>query len=131
MAMSKHCARLWHDVPESADFVMYWWDNAGDFTRAGRLRRFGLITTNSLRQTFNRRVIERHMMAKPPLSLTFAIPDHPWVDSAEGAAVRIAMTVGRAFGARVLWLKYTQNGKQGMVKSVSNCLNGKGESSPT
>ena len=26
--------------------------------------------------------------------LTFAIPDHPWVDSANGAAVRIAMTVG-------------------------------------
>ena len=28
------------------------------------------------------------------LSLVFAIPDHPWVDSADGAAVRIAMTVG-------------------------------------
>ena len=30
------------------------------------------------------------------LHLTFAIPDHPWVDSADGAAVRIAMTVGTA-----------------------------------
>lgn len=29
-----------------------------------------------------------------PLSLVFAIPDHPWVDTADGAAVRIAMTVG-------------------------------------
>jgi hypothetical protein len=29
----------------------------------------------------------------PALSLVFAIPDHPWVDSADGAAVRIAMTV--------------------------------------
>ncbi len=29
----------------------------------------------------------------PPLSLRFAIPDHPWVESADGAAVRIAMTV--------------------------------------
>jgi very-short-patch-repair endonuclease len=28
-----------------------------------------------------------------PLSLVFAIPDHPWVDSVDGAAVRIAMTV--------------------------------------
>jgi hypothetical protein len=28
------------------------------------------------------------------LSLVFAIPDHPWVDSAQGAAVRIAMSVG-------------------------------------
>ncbi|MEO6018412.1 MAG: type IIL restriction-modification enzyme MmeI, partial [Polaromonas sp.] len=30
----------------------------------------------------------------PALALAFAIPDHPWVDSANGAAVRIAMTVG-------------------------------------
>jgi hypothetical protein len=28
------------------------------------------------------------------LSIVFAIPDHPWVDSALGAAVRISMTVG-------------------------------------
>lgn len=84
----------WPEVPESADFVMYWWNHAADRTRAGELRRFGLITTNSLRQTFNRRVLERHLGGRPPLSLAFAIPDHPWVDSADGAAVRIAMTVG-------------------------------------
>jgi hypothetical protein len=92
--------KTWPEVPESADFVMYWWNHAADSTRASMLRRFGLITTNSLRQTFNRRVIERHMAAKPPLSLAFAIPDHPWIDSGEGAAVRIAMTVGTA-GTRV------------------------------
>lgn len=34
--------------------------------------------------------------ALPPLGLCLAIPDHPWVDSADGAAVRIAMTVGAA-----------------------------------
>ena len=89
----------WPDVPDTADFVMYWWEHAAQLTRAGKLRRFGLITTNSLRQTFNRRVIERHLGEKPPLSLLFAIPDHPWVDSADGAAVRIAMTVGQAAGA--------------------------------
>lgn len=82
------------DVPESADFVMYWWNHAGELTRIGQVRQFGLITTNSLRQTFNRRVVERHLSVKPPLTLAFAIPDHPWVDSADGAAVRIAMTVG-------------------------------------
>ena len=84
----------WKDVPESADFVMYWWNQASDLTRRADVRRFGFITTNSLRQTFNRRVLEHHLSAKPPLSLTFAVPDHPWVDSADGAAVRIAMTVG-------------------------------------
>jgi hypothetical protein len=30
------------------------------------------------------------------LTLAYAIPDHPWVDNADGAAVRIAMTVGSA-----------------------------------
>jgi len=81
-------------VPKSADFVMYWWEKAALATRAGKLRRFGLITTNSLRQTFNRRVLEPHLAdPKTPLSLVFAIPDHPWVDAGDGAAVRIAMTV--------------------------------------
>jgi hypothetical protein len=83
-------------VPESADFVLYWWHKAAELTRAGRAKRFGLITTNSLRQTFARRVVQAQMSATPPLSLLFAIPDHPWVDTAEGAAVRIAMTVGAA-----------------------------------
>jgi hypothetical protein len=47
-------------------------------------------------QVFNRKVVAAHLKAKPPLSLVFAIPDHPWVDSADGAAVRIAMTVAEA-----------------------------------
>ncbi|RUR26706.1 class I SAM-dependent DNA methyltransferase [Vreelandella andesensis] len=84
-------------VPESADFVMYWWHIAAETVRSGSAQQFGFITTNSLRQTFNRRVLEPHLNdAKKPLSLTFAIPDHPWVDGNDGAAVRIAMTVGRA-----------------------------------
>ncbi|QNP54514.1 class I SAM-dependent DNA methyltransferase (plasmid) [Hymenobacter qilianensis] len=83
-------------VDESADLVMYWWERAADVTRLGHTEAFGFITTNSITQTFNRRLIQRHLAASPPLSLTFAIPDHPWVDSADGAAVRIAMSVGRA-----------------------------------
>ena len=86
----------WPEVPESADFVMYWWHQAAQQVRTGRVERFGFITTNSLRQTFNRRVIEQHLNAKEPLTLAFAVPDHPWVDSAHGAAVRIAMSVGTA-----------------------------------
>ncbi len=119
--------RAYRNVPDSADYVMFWWDKAAELVAAGRARRFGLITTNSLRQTFNRRVLEHHLAATPsvgaplagaqgqvrdgqvrdgqvrdgqvrdlPLHLAFAIPDHPWVDSAEGAAVRIAMTVAAA-----------------------------------
>lgn len=85
----------WTEVPESADFVMYWWHIAAESVRAGHVQQFGFITTNSIRQTFNRRVIQAQLEAKSPLSLVFAIPDHPWVDSADGAQVRIAMTVGR------------------------------------
>jgi hypothetical protein len=129
-------------VPDSADFVLYWWHKAAQLVRGGQAQRFGLITTNSLRQTLARRVVQMHLdgsarvpravsrvlagnrpqgsastpddqtpddaqgrssagtpkMAREdacaPLSLAFAIPDHPWVDTAEGAAVRIAMTVG-------------------------------------
>jgi hypothetical protein len=82
------------EVGESSDFVMYWWNLAAHLVRSGKVQRFGFITTNSLRQTFNRRVLEPHLNAKDPLSLIFAIPDHPWVETADGAAVRIAMTVG-------------------------------------
>jgi hypothetical protein len=120
----------WSYVPESADFVMYWWQKAALAVRMGETRRMGLITTNSLTMIFNRRVIEaalsgplpaaalpapsgaepRHAGALMPrhtpksgagtprpglgdAHLAFAIPDHPWVDVADGAAVRIAMSV--------------------------------------
>jgi hypothetical protein len=84
----------WPAVPETADFVMYWWQHASESVRSASARRFGLITTNSVTMIFNRQVLEAQQAAKPPLHLAFAIPDHPWVDSADGAAVRIAMTVG-------------------------------------
>ena len=86
----------WHDVPESADFVMHWWHAAAQKVALGEARRFGLITTNSLPQTFNRRVVQAALASVKPLHLTYAIADHPWVDSADGAAVRISMTVGAA-----------------------------------
>ncbi|MCL2876931.1 MAG: class I SAM-dependent DNA methyltransferase [Betaproteobacteria bacterium] len=89
-ALTKTYAKL----PESCDFVMYWWHKAAEQVRAGRARRFGFITTNSINQVFNRRVLGLHLEDKNPLHLAFAIPDHPWVDAADGAAVRIAMTIG-------------------------------------
>ena len=84
---------------ESADFVMYWWDRAAELlTRKGTvLRRFGFVTTNSISQVFQRRVMERHLKAKKPISLVMAIPDHPWTKAGrDSAAVRIAMTVAEA-----------------------------------
>jgi len=84
----------WPEVPESADFVMHWWHIAAEAVRSDNAKRFGFITTNSIKQTFNRRVVQAQLDAKNPLSLAFAIPDHPWVDAGDGAQVRIAMTVG-------------------------------------
>ncbi len=80
------------DVPETVDYVMYWWNHAAGLVRAGKARRFGLITTNSITQTFNRGVVQRHLEVRHPVSIAFAVADHPWVDSEDGAAVRIAMT---------------------------------------
>lgn len=82
-------------INDSTDLVMYWWDRAATlFTRKGSsLRRFGLVTTNSITQVFNRRVVARHLEGKEPMSLLMAIPDHPWTKATrEAAAVRIAMT---------------------------------------
>ena len=42
---------VYPNVPDSADYVMYWWDKAAELARAGKIKRFGFITTNSLRQT--------------------------------------------------------------------------------
>ena len=81
-------------IPENADFVMYWWDKAASLVNAGAVHRFGLITTNSLRQTFNRVLLDQWLGHN--ISLAYVIPDHPWVDSADGAAVRVAMTVAQA-----------------------------------
>ena len=92
-------------LPGGADFVMHFWDEAA--TRLLRkpikgktnpLRRFGFITTNSVTQTFSRRVIERYARAKESLSLVYAVPDHPWQKAAGKAAVRIAITVAARGG---------------------------------
>jgi hypothetical protein len=105
---SPYAEALWKAHPamnESADFVMYWWDHAAALLtrRDTVLRRFGLVTTNSISQVFQRRVVERHLRAKSPISIVMAISDHPWTKAAaDAAAVRIAMTVceaGKYLGA--------------------------------
>lgn len=94
------CWKVRKDIPGGADFVMHFWNQAaeillrkGDRTKPNPLRRFGFITTNSITQTFSRRVIENRMKGSDVLSLVFAVPDHPWLKASDKAAVRIAMTV--------------------------------------
>ena len=82
------------DVPDSADLVMFWWHTAAGIVARGDARQAGLITTNSITSLFNRRVLAARMSSSDsPCSIAFAIPDHPWVETTDGASVRIAMTV--------------------------------------
>jgi hypothetical protein len=96
------CWKARPHLPGGADFVMHFWDEAAERLlrkptkgQQNPLRRFGFITTNSITQTFSRRVIERYMAVKEALSLVFAIPNHPWLKASDKAAVRIAMTVAQ------------------------------------
>jgi hypothetical protein len=81
----------YRNVPDSADYVMYWWYRAAREVAEGRTIRAGLITTNTITQRQNRVVITD--AAERGACVTWAVADHPWTDDAEGAAVRVAMTV--------------------------------------
>jgi len=88
---------LWEtypEIPEKADLVMYWWHQAARLCSFKHIYRFGFITTNSITQIFQRRVLAEFIAgSSAPLYIVFAIPDHPWVDSESAAAVRVAMTI--------------------------------------
>ena len=85
-----------NQVPDSCDFVMYWWYKAAKLAAHSNISKFGFVTTNSITQTFNRRIVQEALTDTHPIYITFAIPDHPWVNSENCAAVRIAITAGAA-----------------------------------
>ncbi|WP_086608356.1 DNA methyltransferase [Erythrobacter donghaensis] len=83
-------------VPKSADFVMQWWDRAAHILAAedSPLIRFGFVTTNSITQTFSRRVIENYLepqaaVSDPP-SMAVRIPACYLPESAQrcGSGIR-------------------------------------------
>jgi hypothetical protein len=85
-------------VPGSVDLVMYWVSRSGELLKRGPLRRFGLVTTNSITQPLNRGPLEDAISGKNPSSLIYAVPDHPWIDTSDGAAVRVSMIVAERGG---------------------------------
>jgi mRNA-degrading endonuclease YafQ of YafQ-DinJ toxin-antitoxin module len=89
----KALRKVFSDVPENVDYVMYWWHKGAELVGHGLAHRCGLITTNSISQAFCRQLVEKHNSGEYSVSYSFAIPDHPWVDAADGAAVRVALTV--------------------------------------
>ena len=80
-------------VPDGVDLVMYWWHNAAKLIQSKSIKRFGFITTHTIHSIFNRRILKSFINSNNPVSIVFAIPDHPWVDTIDAAKIRIAMTV--------------------------------------
>ncbi len=108
----------YEDVPENVDLVMYWWFRAAEEVGAGRARGFGFVTTNSISQAFNRRVVADALGRYEEMKIAFAIPDHPWVDPADGAAVRIAMTCVRGGGGAGELLEVVEEAEGGGEERV-------------
>jgi len=69
---------------------MYWWNKAALLTEQSAVKSFGLITTNSIVQSYSNSLIQKYLDRKEIL-INFAVPDHPWVDSQDCADVRVAM----------------------------------------
>ncbi len=85
-------------VPAEADLVAYWVEKGARELDAGRVRRVGLVTTNSVRGGANRRVLDPICDAG---AMWEAWADEPWI--VEGAAVRVSMFgYGEGFATRRL-----------------------------
>lgn len=83
--------RVYSSVPAKADLVMLWWWRCAQIVSRHEAIRAGLITTNSISQGSHHSVIRKAQEAGA--TIVWAIPDHPWNVSEDGAAVRVAMTV--------------------------------------
>ena len=73
-------------VPAEADLVCYWLVKAGEQVGAGRAKRVGLVSTNSIRGGANRRALRAAIEGRPIFE---AWSDEPWV--IDGAAVRVSL----------------------------------------
>ena len=73
-------------VPAEADLVCYWFVKGGEQIKAGRVKRVGLVSTNSIRGGANRRALQTAIEGRPVFE---AWSDEPWV--IDGAAVRVSL----------------------------------------
>ena len=73
-------------VPREADLVCYWFEQARRHLEQGKVKRVGMLATNSIRGGANREVLAR---IKRTGDIFMAWSDREW--SLEGAAVRISM----------------------------------------
>ncbi|QPH54934.1 class I SAM-dependent DNA methyltransferase [Pontivivens ytuae] len=85
---AKALRAAWPDVPGGVDLVAYWVASAWRAVEAGRTRRVGLVTTNSIRGGANRSVLAAPAEAG---AIFEAWSDEPW--TVAGAAVRVSMVM--------------------------------------
>jgi len=79
--------RIYKDrIPGGADLVTYWFEKARAQLEAGKVKRVGLVATNSIRGGANRKVLERILQTTPIFE---AWSDEEWVNN--GAAVRVSL----------------------------------------
>jgi hypothetical protein len=88
--------RAFTDLPGDIDLVYYWWARGADLVGRSKVKRCGLITTNTLRQATGQKVIFKALTGPHPVSIVYGIADHPWRDIETDAAVRVSMTVTTA-----------------------------------
>ncbi|MCY4540519.1 MAG: N-6 DNA methylase [Chloroflexi bacterium] len=73
-------------VPPEADLVCYWFEKAREHIENGKVKRAGLLATNSIRGGANREVLKR---IKETGGIFMAWSDREWI--LDGAAVRVSM----------------------------------------
>jgi type II restriction/modification system DNA methylase subunit YeeA len=96
-------------VPNGADLVCYFFEKARAEIAANKVKRAGLLTTNSIRGGANRRVLDR---IKQTGDIFMAWSDEPWV--LDGADVRISMV---AFDDRSATERYLNGKPVGRINS--------------
>ncbi|MBK8003720.1 MAG: class I SAM-dependent DNA methyltransferase [Gemmatimonadetes bacterium] len=107
----------YQEVPDTADLVTFWWFRAAEEVALGRTTRAGLITTKGLAQGQNRTVVAH--AAERDARVMWAVANHPWVDSADGADVRVALTVIARAPAKAIAAEVNDEGKIIATRTVA------------
>jgi len=73
-------------VPGLSDFVTYWFEKSNQYLKNNNATRVGFVATNSVRDGFSRKVIQRIVENR---TIYNAYSDEPWIN--DGAAVRVSI----------------------------------------
>ena len=90
-------------VPAFADLVCYWFHKSGKLVASGKLKRAGLVATNSIRGGKNRAVLD-HIADSGVIFDAWS--DEPWV--VDGAAIRVSLV---CFGPKSTEIPVRLDGK--------------------